>query len=368
MNAWETIKKKYLGRIGKAVSWLFNIASLVLAAVSLFNNNGTDLNWRILLAIIIFNSIFLIIISVYESLIFRRGSAIENRLSDQLRLSNNQADKLRYYYKYIIATLNKFSTQLLAVYYKLQQAYDDINAMESEYNALEESHTVTIQNLLERSEATALEEYISSTEKQFDHFLSNITSRLKQILDISLHQKGCSLETSISVKQFNRIVTDPHDISDVMVITSFRNNESYSQGKREIGERQYHIDKNTDFLFCLSKPYFLKNNIKANDKSYENEHEDFLSYYNCTIVVPIKCAYPNSDHIFGYLACDILNQDFSQDDLLDDKMAEIMQATANIMGLYFDDIDYQWSYVLNDDFLRLICKRKIALSNSEVKI
>lgn len=39
-------------------------------------------------------------------------------------------------------------------------------------------------------------------------------------------------------------------------------------------------------------------------------------------------------------------------------MAEIMEATANIMGLYFDDMDFQWDHVLNYDFLDTIFNLK----------
>ena len=98
----------------------------------------------------------------------------------------------------------------------------------------------------------------------------------------------------------------------------------------------------------------MKNNITADDKTYDNEHTGFLEYYNCAIVVPIKYEYPDYSHVYGYLACDILNDDFSNNCLLDDKMAEIMEATANIIGAYFDNMDYQWDYVLEDDFLDIV--------------
>ena len=39
-------------------------------------------------------------------------------------------------------------------------------------------------------------------------------------------------------------------------------------------------------------------------------------------------------------------------------MAEIMEATANIIGAYFDSMDYQWEYTLEDDFLDIIYKMK----------
>lgn len=364
MSQWEKFKSRYLGKINNIISWIFNIAGLILAVLS-FIKNDTDLGWGIVLTVIIFNSIFLIIISAYETLLYKRGIAIENnivktkkeeieQLSRQLEASINQSDKLRYYYKYIISTLNKFSTQLLDVNYKLQKSYSDISKMVNEYSGNSSSTDDAFDAFIASLKENADNEYQRSMLKEFNHFLSNITNKLKFILDILLQEKGCLLDTSISVKQFSRIVIDTQDINDVGVITTFRDSQTYSQGKREIGEKQYSINRNTDFLYCLSHPYFLKNNIKANDRTYDNEHKGFLDFYNCTIVVPIKCQYPASPHIYGYLTCDILNNDLSKDTLLDDRMAEIMEATANIMGIYFDSMDFQWEYVLENDFLDII--------------
>ena len=147
-------------------------------------------------------------------------------------------------------------------------------------------------------------------------------------------------------------------MSDVGIITTFRDHKTYSQGKREIGIKEYSIRKNTDFTYCLTRSYFLKNNIVADDKTYDNENKDFLNYYNCTIVVPIVYRYPDRQHIYGYLTCDILNKDYFVDKLLDEKMAEIMVATANIIGIYFDSMDFQWEYVLEDDFLDIVYNMK----------
>lgn len=368
MSQWDKFKNNYLGKISNIVSWIFNIAGLILAVLS-FIKNDTDLGWGVVLSVIIFNSIFLIIVSIYETLLYKRGSSIEDNIIkknkeeiDQLslRLASNihQSEKLLYYYKYIISTLNNFSTQLLGVNYKLQQTYADISRMENEYTNKNSETDDAFDTFILGLKNNADEEYRRSMLKQFNHFLSNVTNKLKFILDILLHEKGCLLDTSISVKQFNRIVTDIQNINDVYVITTFRDSQTYSQGKREIGENRYTINGNTDFLYCLSHPYFLKNNIKSNDRTYDNEHKGFLDFYNCTIVVPIKCQYPASSHIYGYLTCDILNNDLSKDNLLDDRMAEIMEATANIMGNYFDSMDFQWEYILENDFLDIIFNMK----------
>lgn len=352
-----------MGKVSKILSWFFNIAGLVLAVLS-FINNDTDLGWGIVLAIVIFNSLFLIGITIYETLLYKNGAKIEekitfeknseiSRLESELARSNDLADKLRYYYKYIISSLNKFTTRLCEVNSKYTQSKENLQKLIDEYVADEKNDNV-IEKFAKNQKETSEKEYRKSMVKEFNHFLANVTNKLKFILDTSLRGKGYSLETSISVKQFSRIVVDPQDVSDVSVITTFRDNQTYSQGKREIGSIQYSINKNTDFIYCLSHPYFLKNNIRQDDKTYDNEHKGFLEYYNCTIVVPITYEYPDYTHIYGYLTCDILNEDSSKDNILDDKMAEIMETTANVIGTYFDSMDFQWEYIFEDDFLDIV--------------
>ncbi|MBQ4105292.1 MAG: hypothetical protein IJC86_02765 [Clostridia bacterium] len=368
MGKWETFKNKHLGKITKIISWLINIAGLVLAILS-FINSEADLGWFVVLSIVILNSIFLIVVSIYETLIYKKGAAIEKKLSHEknteisnlelaLKINEDLTEKLRYYYKYIISTLNKFTTQLCAVNSKLAKSRKSIEDLLDEYESKGEKIDEKVERFVIELKQTSEQDYKRSMMKEYNHFLSNITNKLKFILDASLKSKNCILETSISIKQFNRIVTDPTNISDVTVITTFRDSQAYSQGKREIGVTTYCINKNTDFIYCLSHPYFIKNNIKASDRSYDNENLSFLKSYNCTIVVPIKYAYPDCNHIYGYLTCDILNDDFTKDNLLDEKMAEIMEATANIIGTYFDNMDYQWEYILEDDFLDIVFNMK----------
>lgn len=381
MAKWEAFKDKYLGKISTILSWAFNIISLVLAVLS-FIKNDTDLGWGIVLSVVVFNSLFLIVVSIYESSLFKRGVEIEkeisqknaniinqlnsnySQLNNRYQQSISQRDKLRLYYKYVVSALNKYSTQLLYVNYKLEQSneqIDNIASLAQNQDSEFKSHIKTLKD-------NAYYDYERSMVKEFNQFLSDVIKELKMILDSALELKGYKLDSSISVKQFNRIVLVTNGIptgsKDVKVITTYRDRQTYSQGKREIGQEVYSINKNTDFVYCLSHPYFLKNNISGNDRTYDNEHKGFLEYYNCAIVVPIKCTYPDSDHIFGYLTYDILNPDFTHNDLLDDKMAEVMEATANIMGLYFDNMDYQWEYVLDDDFLDIIfnLKNRAALS------
>jgi len=368
MKIWDDFKNKYLGKISKFFSWIFNIAGLVLAIVS-FVKNDFDLGWIVVLSIVILNSVFLMVVAIYETLLYKKGAAIEekiteekdneiSKLSDALNRSNGLVNKLRYYYKYVFSTLNKFTTQLCEVNSKYTSMKKTVEKMIDKYDPSDKANDSLVEEFAKNLNERYEKDYRQSMLKEFNQFLSNITNELKLILDTCLREKDVSLETSISVKQFSRIVVDPQEVNDVSVITTFRDKQTYLQGKREIGSVQYTISKNTDFVYCLAHPYFLKNNIKQDDRTYDNEHEGFLEFYNCTIVVPIMYEYPDYTHIYGYLTCDVLNEDLSKDDVLDDKMAEIMEATANIIGTYFDSMDFQWEYIFEDDFLDIVYNMK----------
>ena len=145
MKRWEQFKNRYMGKIPEILSWIFNIAGLVLAILS-FINNDTDLGWGVVLSIVIFNSIFLIAITIYETLLYKKGAKIEekitidknseiSRLTNELARSNDLADKLRYYYKYIFSSLNKFTTRLCEVNSKYTQSKDKLQQLIDEYVA-----------------------------------------------------------------------------------------------------------------------------------------------------------------------------------------------------------------------------------------
>lgn len=357
-STFDKFKDKHLGKIGKFFSWAINIIALILSILS-FSNHSDDIGWKLLSVIIIFNCVLLIAVSIYETFLFKHSKQIEdtitknyNRKVNDLSLKLNSTTKLsldlRYYYKYIISSLNKFSTKLYAVNTSLQESIKNIETLQE---ITEESPSELKDNFINNFAMKTNKEYHLSMLNEYNHFLSNIITKLKFILDASLKEKQIDLEVSISVKQFNRIILDPKNIKDINVITTFRDNKTYSQNKREVGKIKYNIFENTDFIHCMTNPYFLKNNISSNDKSYKNEHTGFIEYYNCTIVVPIVCEYPETIHYYGYLTCDVLNNNLNNDDIFDDKMADIMIATARVIGIYFDNLEFQWECILGNDFL-----------------
>ena len=110
--------------------------------------------------------------------------------------------------------------------------------------------------------------------------------------------------------------------------------------------------------FCLSHAYFLKNNIRKGDNSYTNESYHYYEKYNCAIVVPITQHSSSATELFGFLACDTLAVTTRLDSIMDFQMAEVMIATANIIGDFFKDMDYQWHTISDDPINETIFSMK----------
>ena len=381
MFTWQDFKENYLGMILNWTSFGVSILGIIITVISL--TSSSDAGWRVALLTIILNNVWLIAAIIYESYVTYKVKEVSNnankdkddyenkiRIEKEARVvaeekiksckkSNSEyTAKLLYYFEFICETLNKYSTRLLEVNYKYSE--DDSN-VETFDNLLPNDilSSSNVGNHLTNLKIINRNTYENSMKREFNHFLKDITEQLRIILEFHLLEKGISLPVSIAVKQYNKIVNYPDDLVGVSVITTFRDHQTYSQGEREIGTKEYSINNNSDFVHCLNKPWFIKNNMTDDDTNYSNENRDYLKYYNCTIVVPIKYEYSDKCHIFGYLACDALNQDLSITDVFDNKAAQIMQITANIIAAYFDSMDYQWEYELSKDFLDIVYNMKI---------
>lgn len=372
----EKLKSGKSGKVTKFFLNAINVAAFVLSIVSLTKDN--EPNWKIVATIIVFDCVFLIASSIYETVLFNHckkykekiesenSKIIEEKddkiqeLSNQLFIKsknfNSQIEyekSLRYYYNFIVSLLNDFSTRLYGVNTKLMDSIENHNKLNGFLNTNIEGAKEISDSVLRHANS----EYNDTMISIYKRFLSNLFKALKTIMDQSLENKGLDLKSSISVKQFNSKVTNPNNIANIKVLTTFRDNQTYSQHNREIGGKEYEINKNSDFIYCLTNPYFLKNNISENDKTYNNEHKEFSKYYNCAIVAPIFCKYPNNiTYIYGYLTCDVLNKDFENDNIFDEQSAEILVTTANIIGIFFDNLDYLWNSVYPNDFLDIIYK------------
>lgn len=353
-KAWITFSK--LIKFGStALSVLVAIVSLCLGIYSAIATNNTGiigLDWRIVICIIVFNSVFLIGAAIFECIIYIQGkNIIEQKdaykaevIEREKRLSNFKIhfDYIMSYFVNFAISLHNETDEIIINNDKFQNEIYDLKKLQARH-ADDERLTIELQGMIDNR----ADDYRESIKKAFNKFLIKCLDDLKDCIDQALSQKDLQLKSSISIKLFNKACTNKTDYSTINVITAFRDRITYNTGKRETNSRIYTILNNSAFVHCLSNEYYLHNNISKNISSYANENPDYAKHYNCTLVVPITYSHLNNKYYLGYLACDTLNPNIkSNDDVFDESMVKIVQFVAHTIGSYIDNMDYQWRGVL----------------------
>lgn len=196
-----------------------------------------------------------------------------------------------------------------------------------------------------RSDAVqSAQKYAAELFDIFNRYCREATDEAVKLQNAYLTLKRIPLKVSITVKLMNKPYhPDTDNIADVKVYTAFRDYEVYSDHEREIGEQLYTVSGNTAFIQCLSKDYFIRNNIKPNDDSYSNEHRRYDEFYNCTICVPIRLKRADGKNkFFGFFSCDCLNNDPSITEVLDRSAAQYLFAFAQNIATFLETLDANW--------------------------
>lgn len=367
--------KNGLLKIPKILSWCMTILSLYFSWVSVKSGTLT-LEWYIIVTVIVGNSIFLIVCSLYEGFLYKK-------FSSQITLieANNARDKekIEVEYKEKIEERDKQNEDLINVKKQLSDNIDGLKKLNetviitfleitNKYNfyslklqAINDSYVSKIKKLahlnkkvtdndeLEEIKRTYDSEYIKAIVEVYNEFMGESTQKLKVALDNYLKTKNVNLGVSIAIKQLNRIVTDIKEIKDVKVMTAFRDKGTYVGGNREVGKREYTIYGNTDFLHCLRNSSYINNNL-LNDDSYNNENPNYKNQYTCTTVVPIVWQYNNVVKFYGYLTCDAYDVVQQYTGIMDKNIAYMMNSVASILARYFDDIQYSVQNMVYKNF------------------
>lgn len=204
-------------------------------------------------------------------------------------------------------------------------------------------NTERVESLRKAAQESA-KKYAVKLFDAFNRYCREATDEAVKLQNAYLTLKKIPLQVSVTVKLMNRPYHPNIDnIADVMVYTAFRDHEVYSNHEREVGEQIYTVSGNTAFIQCLSKDYFIRNNIKPNDDSYANEHRRYDEFYNCAICVPIRLKRADGNNIFfGFFSCDCLNNDPSVTEALDRSAAQYMFAFAQNIATFFETLDANW--------------------------
>ncbi len=202
--------------------------------------------------------------------------------------------------------------------------------------------------------------YSQDAYKLYDAYISSTFSDLVDIIEKYLNNKGYRLSVSLSLKLLDRKCDSSININDVSVFTAFRDKSASEQGIREVGEKIFKINANSDFLNCMKKESYFRNNIPKDCPDYMNENDNYSLYYNCVATVPIICDYKNEKVIYGFLCCDTLNEEYVGQEIMDKNITNILFTASLTMGSLFDTIDTNWAYIMEDDveFLSYIYSKR----------
>ena len=276
---WSRFAKTYLGKVAKAVSAIMNILALIISIVSLVHEEPS-LSWTWILIIVIVDSFYLVVVTIYETLIYKRGEHIHRDLKAQYdslaeekskndSLFTQTIDQIHYYYNEVVAGYRKYRGRLMQI------AVDNYHDL---YELMDLEKTVSIDvealNLYYEKKRNDLQEiYREKMLHEFNAYLHSVVEPLKRIIEQILTLKGEHETITISIKllQQSLLINECDDgrqeynypLEKAKILTVFRDDATFTEGEREIGSKIYSINGNTDFQMCLSNSYFLKNGVTA---------------------------------------------------------------------------------------------------------
>lgn len=343
--------------VGNILSWVISIAGLIVGIIGLCSKESV--NDKIMYLIIVLDTLILVLCGMYLMINFYRNKneineynilSRENdktitRLQTEKDTLISTSENINSNLGYIIGLLNKSICRLIAM---SSECLEQLESIQSSENKMR-SHNYTEEEIDEELSRLVVEKNKIFSKRFIDEyniFLVDIMNHVKEIIEEYLKGIGLDLRVSVTLKQLIK----PHPIeglhdTEKNVYTAFRDNKTWREKVRSIREgRLYTIKKNIDFSFCLDHNYYIFNNKTTDDKDYENENKMFLEHYNSGVTTLLSFESNGIQNVYGFLACDVLNPN-SENVVMDNYIGNIMMGAADIISLYFSNLDEWWNNV-----------------------
>lgn len=353
----ENLWGKYSNKIPSFISWIINIASLIVGVYGVAT--GSKFATNIIYLMIIINSLILISLGFYMANIhFQKLNlikenernqlqyeAMNNELRMKIENQENAFFTLEANDNYMIATLNKFLNDLFNLTEVSSESIDSIQNEEIDMRA----HGYNDDEIERKIVLLAKQKNDRISEKIYDdykRFLRNILDKVQENIESYLRAKGYCFKVSVTIK----LLVEPKGqdekgyIDEKNVYTAFRDNRTWSQKERnEVEHKLYVIRANSDFVQCLSRGHYIFNNKSRDSHDYDNENKDFDKHYNSGVTTLLYSKKQHEDKkIYGFLACDILNTIYKNDEIMDVRVAQMLDTAAYTIAVYFDNAEYNW--------------------------
>lgn len=351
--------KKILVWIKEYMSWIFAAGGLVLSAYGLTNNSRFTHN--IIYIVIIIDSLIVLGLGVYIAMAYFHNTKMEEEtqraalsqekameeMKVKLKGQENAFATLSFNDNYIVSTLHKFLHRL---YELTDKCLSEIEKIRQEEITMKK-HNYSDEEIEEKIVSLAKDknkEISISLYDDYKRYLSNLLSKTQESIEQYLVTKGFECRVSLTIKQFlEPCGIRDYDISKPCIYTAFRDSRTWGRKIRnEVAQRMYTIGDNSDFSHCLLKGYYIFNNKTRDSKDYSNENIEFDKYYNCGVTTLIFTTDGNQEKkIYGFLACDTLNEKYKNCDIMDQEIAQILNTVAYMIAIYFDNIDFNWDII-----------------------
>ena len=274
---------------------------------------------------------------------------------DQIKSSNERSEKNVHYCEKLLVyqkNINKRINNFLTLICDESDKYFRVVSLIREKSLLNENGDFSDNSKSQIEEER--KKYKKALYNLFNRYIRGVVEDTLNIIRTYLKSRDILLDVSISLKLFNFTYHSGTDYKMTRIYTAFRDKETYDKAEREVGGRHYHIDLNGDFHKCLSKEWYIKNNIKDSSDDYLNEnYPDSLRHYNCAVVVPIICDCKSDKQIYGFFCCDAQNKQ-KDVEVFDKNTATLLYATALTIGMFLDSLNSAWTYISDEkacDFL-----------------
>ncbi|MCB6203538.1 hypothetical protein [Extibacter muris] len=342
------------------ISWVIAVGGLVVGIIGLVSKS--DFEKKVVYTVIIIDSLILIGLGIYMAVAYYDKRLIIKEKDNNIlkckhkleELEINHSEQTRAYLllgancNYMVSTLQKFLNRLYDLTQRSLDGTDSIKKQESDMR----DHGYSEKEITQKTIAMAQEKEDNISNDLYDdykRFLSNILGKTQDNIEKYLKTKGYDLDVSITIKQLLEPVFQNGDIdymSKPYVYTAFRDSKTWMKKiRKEVAQRKYTINKNSDFIHCLSKGYYIFNNKTTDSKDYCNENSEFDKYYNCGMTTMIYSPKEKSDrYIYGFLACDVMNDKYANEEILDAEITNFLDIAAYIISIYFDNIDFNWVF------------------------
>lgn len=349
--------KRNLNTIKNYFSWFIAILGLIFSIIGLVQ--GDSMEATVVYIIVIINSIVLIGLGVYLVVSYfynqARSEEQENKILSLSKEKDSEKEKSDLIYKayvvhtedglYLTTSLRDFLQRLYSL---TEKCFVEIENIKSEEKQMRE-HMYSDDEIEEKIIALGKEKNRNICANLYDsykRFLSNILTKTQSQIESYLRSRGYDLEVSLTLK----MLIDPVQKQDLCenvpnVYTAFRDSRTWNKRiRKEVAEKLFTIEKNTDFIHCITHGTYIFNNKSGDNRDYFNENTEFYKFYNSGITALISSENKNNENdiIYGFLACDILNDKYPGKEIMDNNIAMMLRNTSCLLSIYFDNIEYNW--------------------------